>query len=173
MRERNSEEAPISQADQLALELVDREQKEINLGLVINDKTEMKQRLNAKDLDCQQVRLVADIIGNSDNVRDLHLRLKPEQLWAKLEILDKQQPCKYNFKFISAAHRVFKAMISGDVRVQRIVYDAFGVSLLDDLEVFSNLSPNYCLVNMTSLYDKHSSMHSHLLQMHSQTLSLL
>ena len=37
-----------------------------------------------------------------------------------------------------------------DLQVKKAIYKAYGVSLLDDLELFSNFQSNYCIVKRDS-----------------------
>ena len=73
---------------------------------------------------------------------------------------------------MESMHEIHKAMIENDTDVQRVVYDSFGVSLLDGLDLFDNFSPNYCLVKMSELDKNYKNMHNHLTKMYKQAISI-
>lgn len=53
----------------------------------------------------------------------------------------------FPYRFVSYLYSIQKAMVENDLSVTRTVYQAFGISLLDGLDLFKNFSQNYCIVN--------------------------
>ena len=56
--------------------------------------------------------------------------------------------------------------------MHRIVFNAFGISWLDGLELFDNLSPNYCLVNKRLMHESNTAMAVNLESIHRHLISL-
>ena len=64
----------------------------------------------------------------------------------------KQRDVNSTFKIIDDIFKVHWGLQDGDIEMQRQVFAAFDISWLDGLDLFDNLSPNYCLYTGSSDY---------------------
>ena len=153
--------------DTLATEMINREKSQI-FDSIVKDSTKLKELFNRKGLDKLKVKFISTIIAKCD---DADQKKNPVQhLFDQLKRI--QKSCQYNFRFLDAMHGIHKSITEGNHEIERVVYDSFGVSLLDGLELFNNFSSNYCLVKMSTLEQSHATMHKHLMKMQGQALSL-
>eukprot|EP00353_Schmidingerella_taraikaensis_P013693 CAMPEP_0185594200 /NCGR_PEP_ID=MMETSP0434-20130131/73973_1 /TAXON_ID=626734 ORGANISM="Favella taraikaensis, Strain Fe Narragansett Bay" /NCGR_SAMPLE_ID=MMETSP0434 /ASSEMBLY_ACC=CAM_ASM_000379 /LENGTH=98 /DNA_ID=CAMNT_0028221331 /DNA_START=337 /DNA_END=633 /DNA_ORIENTATION=+ len=57
------------------------------------------------------------------------------------------------YSIIDLLYKMQRDLCSDQIEVQRVVYESFGVSWLDGLDLFDKFSPNYCLMKVDKAND--------------------
>ena len=134
----------------------------------------MKQVLDEDGLDQRKVRAFSNLIAICDFSKDNKtFKFKPEAIISKQNRNPQQLGDEYIFKIVSTIQQIWKALNDDeDHFLQRLIYDAFGVSWLDGLDLFDNFSSNYCLISKKLLAEKPgmtsalNKIQNHLLSVH-------
>ena len=108
--------------------------------------SDLKAFLAKKDFNLKTAFLVSTLISETYN-KKMANPLFTSDLGEIIKSLGMNTSCD----LICTVYKLHKQLMSCNTEVQRVVYDSFGVQLLDGLEVFDCFSSNYCMVSQKRL----------------------